>query len=148
MKAVNLVFGFVIFSIVLSMMFAATYEIMDKNSVEGADDFNILAGEYESFGGQFDEDAGVPRQMIDQGKEGKTGGEEADITIVTGALSGGKLVVNFFTNFENILHNATGDVNKGEAYIDNRILGGVIALIVIFLAFVLIHFARGFKTET
>ena len=148
MKAVNLVFGFVIFSIVLSMMFAATSDIMTENSADGAGDFDALSGEYEGFTEEFGDDKGTARGIIDAGKQGDVEGEDVDINIVSGALSGGRLAVNFISNFENIIHNATGDVNTGESYIDDRIIGVVIILIVIFLAFVLIHFARGFKTET
>ncbi len=148
MKLVNVVFGFVIFSIVVSMMFAATGDILSQNDVSGADDFNKLAGEYESFTKQIDNKDSTARGIISQTQQKPSESEESDINALKGAISGGKLSTNFFINFQDIIHNATGDVNTGQSYIDNRIIGGILALIVIFVAFVVLHFIRGFKTET
>ena len=148
MKAINVVLGFVIFSIIISMMFAAASNIMGENNVEGSDDFDKLSGEYNSFtSGMGDEDS-TAREIIGQTKQGEASSDTSDVSLITGALSGGRLVTNFFTNFENIVHNATGDANEGEAFVDDRIIGAILAIIVIFIAFVILHFIRGFKTET
>lgn len=148
MKLVSLIFGFVIFSVVLSMMFASVGDILDKNNSSDAATFTALSGEYEDFTRKIKDDGSTTRNIIDQSKQGAATSETTDVTLLSGALSGGKLTTNFFVNFDNILNNATGDINKGEAYIDNRIVGGILALIVVFLAFVALHFLRGFKTET
>ena len=148
MKAVNIVIGFVMFSIVLSMMFAATSDIMDREGVEGSDTFNELSGNYDSFGNQFGSSDSTARGIIGATEQGAADSETKDVNILVGALSGGRQVVNFFSNFDNIVSNATGEVNQGEAYIDPRITRGFLAGIMIVLAFVVLHFVRGFKTET
>lgn len=148
MKLVNVVFGFVIFSIVVSMMFAATSDILKQNDASGSDDFDKLSGEYETFTKGIDDKSSTSRGIIDLTQSKPSESEESDINAFRGAISGGKLATNFFINFENIINNATGDVNTGQNYIDNRIIGGVLALIVIFISFAILHFIRGFKTET
>lgn len=148
MKLFNLIIGFVIFSIVVSMMFAATGDILERNKGSGADDFNSLAGEYNSFTNQIDNSDSTARGIISQSEQGVATSETEDVNAIKGALSGGRLSINFFVNFEDIIHNATVDINTGQSYIDNRIIGGVLALIVIFLAFAILHFIWRSKTET
>jgi len=149
MKAINVVFGFVIFVLVLTMMFAAIADMMIQNNIDGADTFVALSGDYEGFTNQFDEQGNaISRQIIDGTKQGVATSEDKDVSLLSGALSGGRLVTSFFGNFDNIIHNATANANTGESYIDNRIINGILALIVIFVAFVVLHFLRGFKTET
>ncbi len=148
MKAVNIVIGFVVFSIVLSMMFAATFDVMNDGGVEGADTFNQLSGQYKGYGEEFDKSDSTSRNIIGATEQGAADSETKDVNILVGALSGGRQVVNFFSNFDDIVHNATGEVNQGQSYIDPRITRGFLAVVMIILAFVVLHFIRGFKTET
>ena len=149
MKLANLLFGFLIFSLVLSLMFAATGDILSKNDIDGADDFNALAGEYEGLTNSIASKDSTARGIEGVTKTGAADSETTDVSILKGAVSGGRLSFNFFTNFEGIIQNATEDTRSGGAvYIDRRITNGLIFLIIIFLTLALLHFFRGFKTET
>ena len=148
MKAVNIVIGFVVFSIVLSMMFAATSDMMDGEGVDGANTFNELSGDYNTLTNELSGKDSTTRDIEEQLDIGEAGGETSDITLLTGALSSGRLIKNYIGNFDNIIHNATGDANTGAVYIDSRITGGIIAIIIIIFIFIIMHFIRGFKTET
>ena len=149
MKLANLLFGFLIFSIVLSLFFAATGDIMELNKVAGFENFQALSVEYEGLAGQMVDEDSTTRGIVDLTKSGAADSDEKDITILKGAVSGGRLAFNFLTNMEGIVNNATEDVRGDcESYIDRRITNGLIFLILIFLSLALLHFARGFKIET
>lgn len=148
MKFINLVFGFVIFVLVLSLMFAGIGDMMKDNNIEGRDTFVELSGQYDGFSDQFDEETSAARNIDAATKTGKAVSEDKDTSILSGALSGGKLVTSFFVNFNNIVNNATEDSRGGGNYIDTKVVDGFLVLIVIFIIFVVLHFVRGFKTET
>lgn len=146
MKLTNLVIGFIIFSIVTTLFFWVTYEMLREQGVEGATDFQGLSGEYGEYASQFDEEDSAMRDMIKQTESGKASSEEKDVNILTGIVAGGLTALNFLGNFENIVHNATGDVE--QHYVDDRLTGVIIAIIVIVIGFTLLHFLRAAKTET
>ncbi len=147
-KAVNIVLGFAGFSIVVTMMFAAIGDMMRLNDVEGAEQFDILAGRYEGFSNTESKSNSTARQIIEGTSQGSVTSEEKANFLVTGAISGGKLAVNFFANFDDIIIAATNDANSGENYIDSRLVFGILGLLAIVISFLLIHFLRGFKMET
>lgn len=148
MKAVNIVLGFLVFSIVVSMMFAFTSEMLTSEQPKAADEFNALAGDYKSFANEFDEKGSTTREMQDAALgDTAVGTDEPDVASYKGVFSGVKLAINFFVDFEHIVHNATGDAND-DGYIDKRITNGIIAVFFIIIAFVIIHFIRAFKMET
>ena len=149
MKLTNLIIGFIVFSLVLSLMFATAGDILEKNSIDGFEDFNQLAGEYEEMSGEMTEKDSTIRDIDEATKIGAAESENIDVRILKGAVSGGRLSTNFITNFENIIHNATGDANiGGQTYIDRRIVNGVIFIIIVIVVLAILHFLRGFKTET
>ncbi len=147
-KAVNLVLGITGFSLVLTMMFAAVGDMMRLNNIEGSTQFDSLAGEYEGFANTEAKSNSTARQIIGGTSQGSVTSEEKANFLVTGAISGGKLAVNFFTNFDDIIIAATNDANSGENYIDSRLVFGMLGLLAIVLSFLLIIFLRGFKMET
>lgn len=148
MKIANLIIGGVIFSIVLTLMFVSTQEIMEANDDPDSSEFEALAGDYESITSDFGAKGQPMRNIINQTKQGEAQTEGTDVSLITGAISGGRLVLNFFTNFNTIINQTTSDINKGEAYIDNRIIGGIEIIIVIIIGLAVIFFLRGFRMET
>ena len=147
MKLTNIILGFVIFSIVLSAMFFITYEILDEENVDDASNFQGLSGEYEDFAGTFRRDDGTMRDVHDELEQSEASSEERDISIVGGAISGGLTIFNVITNFENIVHNATGEGESAD-YVDHRIIDGIIIVLGVIIIMVGLHYLRGFKTET
>ena len=148
MKLVNFIFGMVIFSIVATMMFAAVQSIIIKNNYEGADEWEELSGEYGEFIGEVGSNKNSTiRQVQDQTGFGAATSEDKDTSLIKGAISGGRLSFNFFTNFDDVINKVNADTTKGASIIDDRIIGALTALVVLFLALVVLHFLRGFKTE-
>ncbi len=149
MKAVNVVLGFILFAVISSLMFGMTFELMNQEKVEGASDFQNLAGEYEQFSEDIGGEDSTARGILDQTKQGAAESEDKDTSLLKGAVSGGRLVGNFYGNFENIVHNATGNINQGgSTFVDQRLIRGILIMLMVFLVFVVLHFLRGFKTET
>ena len=150
MKLTNLIIGFIVFSLVVSLMFGAAYDILHAEGTDGADDFKALSGEYYTLTKEMADEESVTRDITEQEQVGagvKT--DEPEITAYKGALSGGKMAINFFANFENIIHNASGDASSGgENYIDSKITNGIKFVIIVILAFALLHFIWRFKMET
>ena len=147
-KAFNVVLGFIIFSLVLSMFFAAIAETMALNNVEGAETFAALSGQYEGFSTQEQLPNSTTRQILDGTKIGTATSEETTNFLVSGSLSGGRLSLNFFKGFDDIITITTTNANTGESYIDSRIIKGILVILTVLSAFILLHFLRGAKTET
>lgn len=145
MKLTNIIIGFFVFSIVCSLFFAAAYELLRYDTPEAANKFNSLAGEYKSISDDFDAQT---QQVSNKSKQKTAGSLTADVEAYTGAFSGIQLAGNFFFNFEHIVNNATGDMNEGEGYIDNRIINGILTILLIIIALSILFFIRGFKAET
>jgi len=152
MKLVNVIFGFVIFSIVISIFFGTVAQIMELNEIgseEEREKFVILSGNYTGFVDNARSKDGTPRGILDQTDQGVASSEEVEVHLIEGALSGGRLTVNFFVNFQNIISRIQGDVNPdSEALINPNIITGISALLIIFLAFVIISFIWRAKVET
>jgi|TARA_Y100000310_G_scaffold229236_1_gene231657 hypothetical protein len=155
MKLATLLIGFVIFSMTLALMFAATQDILDKNKIvlsDGQNTFGELAGDYEELAGNVADQDSTTRDLSEASKQGVVDSEDRVVQIQKGAITGGRLSINFLTNFESIMNNATGDANKlssgGQSYIDNRVIDGIGFILLIILVLAIAHFIRGFKTET
>ena len=147
MKLISMVIGFLVFSLVATMMFATTHDIMNNNgNVAGTEEFQTLAGDYDDLTGAFGDSSGTARQIENLSKSGAAQATEPDVSAFKGALAGGKMSVNFLTNFQNIINTVSGDVGAG--YVDQRIINGILAIIGIFLIFVVVQFIRAFKMET
>ena len=56
--------------------------------------------------------------------------------------------MNFFTNFNDVINKTMVDANTGETYIDYRLYGAVITILIVFLGLIVLFFLRGFKMET
>ncbi len=146
MKLANFVFGMVIFSIITTMMFAAIQSISNENNVGNADEWETLAGDYNTFTGKIASGSNsTARQIGDQTESGVASSEDKDVRIISGALSGGRLATNFYANFNEIVQTVTAD---SSVYIDPRIPAAIVALIGVFLILVALYFLRGFKMET
>ena len=146
MKLANFVFGMVLFSIITTMMFAAIQSISSDNNFVNDDEWETLAGDYNTFTGKISSKSNsTSRLMGDQTGEGVASSEDKDVRIISGALSGGRLATNFYANFNEIVQKVTAD---SSVYIDPRIPAAIVALIGVFIILVVLHFIRGFKTET
>ncbi len=150
MKLTNMVIGLVAFSVMVSMFFLTAADILEKNSIEGYETFEALGGDYYGLSTEVSNKDSTIRD-IQEASQGGAGVEtdEPDISALKGALSGGKLAVNFYTNFQNIINNATGDINtEGQTYLHPNIKNGILAVVGIILIFIVLHFIWRFKTET
>ena len=146
MKLASFLFGIAIFSIVTTMMFSAVQTMLSDNKVGDPSEWKELAGEYEKFSSGISTDKnGTLRNIQRQSELGKVGKDDPSTFLVTGAISGGKLTTNFYTNFKQVMEKISVDTTE---YIDNRIIAVILALASIFLVLVALHFLRGFKTET
>ena len=150
MKLANFIFGMVIFSIVTTMMFGAVQTMLEDNPSTSKEpgDWEELSGSY----GEFVKDAATyenstTRAILDQTELGEAGTETQDVTLLSGAISGGRMSFNIFTNFDAIISKVSTTSEGTAAYIDSRIIGAIVALVIVFLALVVLHFIRGFKTE-
>ena len=134
-KLTNMVVGLVLFSVVVSMFFLTVADILRRNNIEGYETFEELGGKYYGSSKEVT-DADSNLRDIQEASQLGAGAttDEPDVSALQGALSGGKLAINFITNFENIMNNATGDVNdEGETYIHPNIKNGVLAIVSIII---------------
>ena len=156
MKLTNMVIGLVAFSVMVSMFFLLAGDILKQNFYE-LDSTDTRYETYEALGGEYyglsqeiaNEDSNI--RSIQEASQAGAGVEtdEPDVSALKGALSGGKLAINFYTNFQNIINNATGDINTGgQAFIHPNIKNGILAAVSIILIFIVLHFIWRFKTET
>ena len=146
MKLASFIFGIAIFSIATTIMFSAVQSFLAENNVGDPAEWEQLAGEYGKFSSDISTNSNSTLRNIQRQSElGKVGDEEPSTFLVTGAISGGKLSVNFFRNFEEVMYKVSADTG---VYIDFRIIIVIIALAAIFTVLVALHFLRGFKTET
>ena len=159
MKLTNMVVGLVAFSVIVSMFFLTAADILEKNFY----DFNNTDTRHQTFEALGGEYYGLSTDVSDKGstikdiEEASQAGagvktDEPDVSALKGALSGGKLAINFYTNFQNIINNATADINQdmgvGDTYIHPNIKNGILAAVSIILIFIVLHFVWRFKTET
>ena len=104
MKLANFVFGIVIFSIVTTMLFSAVQTLLtDNNSVQDPDEWENLAGSYGDFSADVASSANsTSRGISEQTEQGAAGSQTTDVTLITGAVSGGRLTTNFYSNFKSL----------------------------------------------
>ncbi len=156
MKLTNMVIGLVAFSVLVSMFFLLAGDILKQNFYK-LDSTDTRYETYETLGGEYyglstkvsNKDSNI--RAIQEASQAGAGVEtdEPDVSALKGALSGGKLAINFYTNFQNIINNATGDINTGEqVYLHPNIKNGILAAVSIILIFIVLHFVWRFKTET
>lgn len=146
MKLTTILLGLVTFSIVATMMFSAVQDYLTINQFGGADEWEDLSGEYEVFVAETATNANSTlRDISDQTKSGESASDSQQIVLLEGAVSGGKLMINFFTNFDDVLRKTDSDT---KTYVDPRIIPVVIAIIMIIIVLSVIFFLRGFKAET
>lgn len=146
MKLVTLLLGLVTFSIVATIMFAAVQNYLTDNDFSGAGKWRELSGDYDKFVNQTAENAdSTLRKVSDQTKTGEAGSEDKQIVLLEGAVSGGKLMTNFFFNFDEIVRKVGSDTGT---FIDPGIVAVVIAIIMVLIILSVLFFLRGFKAET
>lgn len=149
-KLITFIIGLALFSIITSLLFGAVDDYTTENKVrENDQDWAALSGNYNQQIRDLQKEDSNLRNIDDQSNLGAGSSENTDVTLLTGVLSAGRLVTNFYTNFENITNIITSDVNKdGTTLIDPKIRGAIVAIIGIILILIVVHFIRGFKTET
>ncbi len=146
MKIATLLIGLLTFSVVVTIMFSAVQNYLTLNDFSGADEWETLAGEYdEIIGESVTDDDSTLRQISGLTKSGEAESETKDINLITGAISGGKLMTNFFLNFDEVFNKVGGDTNT---YIDGRIIAAAIGIVLIIFVLSVLFFLRGFKAET
>jgi len=149
MKLVSFIFGILLFSIITTIMFSGVQNYLTENQLKDPAEFKQLAGDYEQFIDDTTLKSNSTGLLIrEQVETGVASSEERDVDIISGAISGGKLTLNFFTNFDDVVNKVRGDTGRGQDLINPKIFDVVIALAAVFLILVVLHFARGFKTET
>ena len=146
MKLTTLLLGLVTFSIVATIMFSAVHNYLTLNEFNGAAEWETLSVEYETFSAETTVNTNSTlRQISDLTKTGEAQSETQDITLLKGAVSGGKLMTNFFSNFDEVINKVGSDT---ETFIDPRIIAVTIAIIMLIIILSVIFFLRGFKAET
>lgn len=146
MKLATIVIGMVLFSIVTTMLFGVIQSISEENNVGKASDWEALSGDYNTFTEKIASKPNSTSRLIDdQTKEGIASSEDQDVRIISGAIGGGRLAINFYANFNEIAQKITGD---SSSFIDRRITDGIIAIIGVLIVLMIIYFIRGAKIET
>ena len=146
MKIVTLLIGLLTFSVVMTIMFSAVQNYLTLNEFGGASEWEGLAGDYETIVGEsVTDDNSTLRQISSLTKSGEFASETKDIGLISGAISVGKLMTNFFFNFDEVFNKVGGDTNT---YVDGRIIAAAIGIVLIIIVFSVIFFLRGFKAET
>ncbi len=146
MKIATLIIGLLTFSLVTTIMFSAVQNYLIDNDFEGADDWEDLAGEYDTFTKEVSTDSnGTIRQISELTKSGEAESETTDINLISGAISGGKLLTNTFFNFDEIANKVGTDT---KTFVDQRIIDAIIGIVVIIVVLSVLFFLRGFKAET
>lgn len=144
MKLADLVFGFVIFSLLVTLIFTAVYNMTSLHSADSADEYDALVGEYNYIDEFGLESNSTLRAMDEQMKLGTAEGETTDITFISGTISAGRLIRNIFTTTGHVIEEAYVDTSS---YIPRIIIDAILAIIGVFLMLVVLHFIRGYRTE-
>lgn len=151
-KLTTFVLGMVIFSVVMTMLFSVVDQYTFENNVQRdgeENDWLVLSGNYVSLSDQLSGDNSTIREIRRQSELGASGSEATDARLLSGSISAGRLLVNFFTNSDKVVDKVTGDLNEGnDAIIDPNIITAIKAIAIIVLILIGLHFIRGFKTET
>lgn len=132
MKFVNLIIGFVVFSLVVTLMFTATRDLTSEYEANNAADFVLLAGEYEGYVGNLTTSSdSTIRSMDNQTKTGTASSEDADINIVTGGLSAVRLISNIFPIMGKVLYKAQTSLGGFIHPLIWAAIIGIIAVVII-----------------
>jgi len=149
-KLTTFIVGLAVFSIITTLMFAAVADYTTENSVGDDDiDWDALSGNYNQQIIDLTKEGSTIRDISGQSELGAAASDDTDVSLLSGALGAGRLVTNFYTNFENITNIVSSDANEGgTSLIDPRIPQAIVAIIGVILILIVVHFIRGFKTET
>ncbi len=146
MKIATLVLGFLTFSLVVTIMFSAVQSYLTLNDFSGAEEWESLSVDYGGLSSSISTDSdSTLRQVDEQTKQGDVGSKDRDITLITGAVSGGRLLTNFYTNFQNVTAKVAGDT---ETFVPREIINAVLGILAVIVILSVIFFLRGFKAET
>lgn len=147
MKMVTILIGLAIFSIVTTMMFSAVNQILvDSSSTQDASEWDALSGEYEQFTQSVSpEGNSTLRSISGQTESGEADSTERSVFLFSGAISGGKLLTNFFLNIKDVQNKVTGDTDQ---FVDSRIINAVVIILFIVIVLSTLFFLRGAKAET
>lgn len=153
MKLVELLYGVIIFSVVISLLFTLAGDFFKEGKVNDSGLYSSLAVDYKKFSeNQVFKDSEI-REIQGASDVGTASSTSQDIFLLTGAIQGGRLIINSIKNFDNIANNISSTVLIGEnavpsPYIDPRIIVTLKALVVVLIVIISLQFLRGFKLET
>ena len=146
-KLTTILIGLVIFSIFTTIMFGSVASILNSNpGPKTSAEWTALSGGYEQFGKDVStQKNSTLRQIKGLTDQGPASSVDESIFFVKGAISGGRLSGNFFTNFEDVTNKVSGDT---VTYINPKIFNAIEFVFSILIILIVLHFIRGFKTET
>jgi len=145
MKFMNLIIGFVLFSVSITLMFTATRDLTSEYGSANAADFVLLAGEYEDYVGNLTTDSGSTlRAMDNQSKTGAASSEGVDINTISGGLSAVRLMSNIFPIMGKIIFKAQDSLG---VFVHPIIWAALLGIIVVIIVFVIITMIMRMRPE-
>jgi len=144
LKFSNLVFGFVIFSVVLTLIFTVTKDLTNDYGSENAATFDELAGKYDYTSRLTTGSNSTIRTMDEQSQLGIASSEDKQIVLLSGAVSAVRLITNIFPTIGTIIEVSYGDAG---GIVPRIIIDAILGIILVFLALVIIHMFMRMKSE-
>lgn len=145
MKLSNVIYGFIIFAAVTSILFITTAEIVTDYGIEGADEFTTLEQSYKQDINRLSlDDSSTISDMSEQTQLGEAGSEEKDITLISGAVSASRGITGYFTFMKNITNKAYADTNT---YVHPIIKNTMLAILMVFIILVVISMLMRMRPE-
>ena len=144
MKFANLVFGLVLFSVVITLLFTAARDMTEEYGSSNADAFVTLAGKYDFTSNLTTEANSTIRSMSGQTELGAASSEEKDVFFLSGAVSAVRLIINIVPTTQTIIETSYGDTGN---FIPRIIIDAIIGLVIVFIVLVSIHMFMRMRSE-
>lgn len=144
MKFANLVFGLVLFSVVITLLFTAARDMTEEYDSSNADAFVTLAGKYDFTSNLTTEANSTIRSMSGQTELGAASSEEKDVFFLSGAVSAVRLIINIVPTTQTIIETSYGDTGN---FIPRIIIDAIIGLVIVFIVLVSIHMFMRMRSE-
>ena len=144
MKFANFVFGLVLFSAVITLLFTAARDMTEEYDSSNADDFVALAGKYDFTSNLTTEANSTIRLMSGQTELGAASSEDKDVFFLSGAVSAVRLIINIVPTTLTIIETSYGDTGS---FIPRIIIDVIIGLVIVFIVLVSIHMFMRMRSE-
>ncbi len=145
MKFANLVIGFVIFSVAVTIMFTAAKDMTSTFGSSSASDFNRLAGTYEPYQKNLTTQSdSAMRGMANQTAVGEASSTERSVFLLTGAVNSVKLIMNVFPTLELVLDTSQEEIG---GLIPPIIFDAIIGILIVFILLVVVHMLMRMRSE-